>query len=131
MQGVREQVCRAEPLRNTSRKQDVGHLALSVRRIPLELGGPKFEVGVVPANLSAPVGGDRANIDDAGGGRGSGGAEDGVFDERYEEEVAEMVGAELRLEALLGADNSSALRDGGVVDHNLRTGTRSESPKHS
>lgn len=119
MQGVRLNALRTVLLGKGKRKQDVPHLALSVGGIHGEFLRPEIVIGIVPANFSAVVRSDGANVDDSGGISGSGRTEDDGFEERHEQEVTEMVGAELRLEALLGADDRGALSDRSVVDHNL------------
>ena len=108
-----------KPLRKAHSERNIRILANRISRVPSILLRPLLIVRVVVSDLPAPGRCCRAHIHNPRGRLGGGGLEDGGGDERDEEEVPEMVGAELGLEAVFCAHDGEGLGDCGVVDDDL------------
>ena len=101
----------------------VGHV--DVCGFGLTVGGPGvvgaffLEVEVLELDPGAAVAGG-GDVDDAGAEFGSGGVEEGVFEELEEEEVSKVVGSELGFEAIC-CFALGCCHDSGVVDQDVKS----------
>lgn len=121
MKSKGEDVLRSVTLSKLLREENIRSLRFSISRVLRVVLGTLLVGQVVPADVIREVDSDRGDSDHAcRDGRRCAGA-DRREDQGVEEEVAEMIRADLSFKPLFRADERVVLWDGSVVDHDLYT----------